>query len=172
MPFENDNGQESYTQYYLPTVEIKDYMVIIDGRNFLNQPIKNDLKTCDNISKITRRQGEDYQTGCSLDYPYFKNYYKLISTDLSKQQKLDANPKAKKQINFTGYLENNATIFFIIEEEKEAVLFFSKGILKILWSDFVVISYCCKMVKYNNSNEKFSNSQRNKLKIWNKKVEL
>ena len=130
MPFENDNGQESYTQYYLPTVEIKDYMVIIDGRNFLNQPIKNDLKTCDNISKITRRQGEDYQTGCSLDYHYFKNYYKLISTDLSKQQKLDASPKAIKQINFTGNLENNATIFFINEEEKEAVLFFQKKYLK------------------------------------------
>ena len=171
LPFENDNGQESYTQYYLPTAEIKDYMVMIDGRNFLDQPIKSDLKTCDNISKITRRQGEDYQTGCLLDYPYFKNYYKLISTDLSKQQKLDATPKAIKQINFTGNLENNATIFFIIEEEKEAVLFFSKGILKISWSDFLLISYCCKMVKYNNSNEKFSNSQRNKLKSgiknWN-----
>ena len=72
-------------------------------------------------------------------------------------------------MNFTGNLENSATIFFIIEEEKEAVLFFSKEILKISWSDFVLISYCCKMVKYNNSNEKFSNKQRHKLKSGIKK---
>ena len=73
---------------------MKDYNVLIDGRNFSDQPIKNDLKTYDNIKKIATGQGDDYTTGCLLDYRYFKKYYKLIAIDLSKQQKLDADPKA------------------------------------------------------------------------------
>ena len=73
---------------------MKDYNVLIDGRNFSDQPIKNDLKTYDNIKKIATGQGDDYTTGCLLDYRYFKKCYKLIAIDLSKQQKLDADPKA------------------------------------------------------------------------------
>ena len=57
---------------------------MIDGRNFFDQPIKNDLKTY-NIGKIATSEDDDYKTGCLLDYPYFKNYYKLIAIDLSKQ---------------------------------------------------------------------------------------
>ena len=53
-------------------MEIKDYNVMIEGRNFSDQPIKNDLKTYDNIRKIATGQGDDYTTGCLLDYPYFK----------------------------------------------------------------------------------------------------
>ena len=69
-----------------------------------------------------------------LDYPYFKKYYKLISIDLSKQQKLDADPKTIQQINFTGNLDRaeSSTMFFIIEEAKETVLDFSKGAAKVL----------------------------------------
>ena len=55
--------------------------------------------------KIATGQGDDYTTGCLLDYNYFKNYYKMIATDLSKQQALDADPKAIQQIHFTGNLE-------------------------------------------------------------------
>ena len=130
----DENGSKSYKQYYLPTVEIKDYNVMIDGRNFFDQPIKNDLKTYDNIRKIATGQGDDYTTGCLLDYPYFKKYYKLIAIDLSKQQKLDADPKVIQQINFTGNLDRaeGATMFFIIEEAKETVLDFSKGTVKVL----------------------------------------
>ena len=72
------NGQESYKQYYLPTAEIKDYNVMIDGRNFFNQTIKNDFRTYDIIQKIATDQGDDYTN------PYFKEYYKLIGIDLSK----------------------------------------------------------------------------------------
>ena len=134
LSFKDDNGQESDKQYYFPTVEIKDYNVMIDGRNFFDQPIKNDLKTYDNIRKIATGQGDDYTTGCLLDYPYFKKYYKLIAIDLSKQQKLDADPKVIQQINFTGNLDRaeGATMFFIIEEAKETVLDFSKGTVKVL----------------------------------------
>ena len=78
-------------------MEIKDYNVMID-LNFLDQPVKNDLKIYDNIRKIVIGQGDDYTTWCLLDYPCFKKYYKLIATDLSKQQKLDADPKVIQQI--------------------------------------------------------------------------
>ena len=67
---------------------------MIDGKNFFDQPIKNDLKAYDNIRKISAGQGDDYTTGCLLDCPYFKKYYKLIAIDLSKQLKLDADPEA------------------------------------------------------------------------------
>ena len=57
---------------------------MIDGRNFFNQAIKNDLKIYDNIRKIATSQGDDYTTVRLLDYFYFKKYYKLIGIDLSK----------------------------------------------------------------------------------------
>ena len=83
------------------------------------------------FKKIATGHGDDYTTGCLLDYNYFKNYYKMIAIDLSKQQALDDDPKAIQQINFTGNLENQSTIFFIIEEAKETVLDFSEGTVKV-----------------------------------------
>ena len=70
---------------------------------------------------------------CLLEYPNFKQHYKLIAIDLSKQQKLDAEPKLTQKIYFTGNPEKKATIFFIIQEAKETVLDFSKGTVKVLW---------------------------------------
>ena len=64
MSFEDYDGRESHKQYYLPTVEIKHYNVMIDGRNIFDQPIKNDLKAYDNIRKISAGQGDDFTTGC------------------------------------------------------------------------------------------------------------
>ena len=77
---------------------MKDYNVMNDGRNFFDQPLKNYLITYENIRKIATGQGDDYTTGCLLDYPYFKNYNKMIAIDLSKQQALDADSKAMQQI--------------------------------------------------------------------------
>ena len=82
-------------------------------------------------------QGDVYQiTSCLLDYNYFNKYYKMIAIDLSKQQALDADPKAMQQINFTGNLapeENvNSKMFFIIEEAKETILDFSQRTAKVL----------------------------------------
>ena len=74
LAFEVHNGRESLSRYYLPTVETKDYNVLIDGKNFFDQTIKNNLKTYDDIRKIATGQGDDYRTGCLLDYPYFKKY--------------------------------------------------------------------------------------------------
>ena len=61
----NETDREIHTKYYIPNVEIKDHNVIIDGRNFFDQPIKNDLKTYDNIRKIATAQRDDYTTGCT-----------------------------------------------------------------------------------------------------------
>ena len=85
LPFENENDRTSHSTYYLPKVEIKDYNVIIYGRNFFDQPINNMNKTYENIRKIAMGKGDDYTTGCLLDYPYFKENYKLIAVDLSSR---------------------------------------------------------------------------------------
>ena len=99
LSFKDDDGGKIYKQYYLPTVEIKDCNAMIDGRNLFYQTIKNDLKTYDNIRKITAGQGDDYTNGCLLDYTYFKKNYKLIAIDLCKQQNLDVDPRAIQQFN-------------------------------------------------------------------------
>ena len=78
---------------------------MIDGKNLFDQPVKNNKVTYENIRKIATGQGDDYTTGCLLDYSYFKDYYKMIAIDLSKQQVLDADPRAIQQINFTANLE-------------------------------------------------------------------
>ena len=80
---------------------------MIDGKNFFDWPIKDNKATNENIRKITIGQGDDYTTGCLLDYIYFKNHYKMIAVDLSKQQALDADPKAIQQINFTAKLDRD-----------------------------------------------------------------
>ena len=82
----------------LPTVEIKNY-VMIDGQNFFDQQVRNNLITYHSIRKVATGKGNDYTTGCLLDYNHFKDYYKMIAIDLSKKQALDVNPKAIQQIN-------------------------------------------------------------------------
>ena len=93
---------------------------MIDGKNFVDQPRNNNFKTYQNIRKIATGQGDDCKSGCLLDYPYFKENYKMIAVDLSKQQALDVDPRAIQQINFTANLDRveNITKFFIIEETK------------------------------------------------------
>ena len=132
LAFKNDVQRTSNKRYYLPNVEIKDYNVMIDGKNFFDQPVKNDKVTYENIRKIATGQGDDYTTGCLLDYIYFKNYYKMIVVDSSKQQALDADLKAIQQINLAANLEQETRIYFILEEAKETVLDFSQGTVKVL----------------------------------------
>ena len=107
---------------------------MIDGKNFFDQPVKNNKVTYENIRKIATGQEHDYTTGYLLDYIYFKNYYKTIAVDLSKQQALDADPKAIQQINFTANLDNaeNTRIYFILEEAKGTIFEFSQGTVKVL----------------------------------------
>ena len=134
LAFENDAQRTSNKRYYIPNVEIKDYNVMTDGKNFFDEPVKNDKVTYENISKIIIGQGDDYTTGCLLDYTYFKKYYKMIAADLSKQQALDADPKAIQQINFTAnlYRAGNTRFYFILEEAKETIFEFLQGTVKVL----------------------------------------
>ena len=139
LAFENDDQKMSNKRYYIPHVEIKDYNVMIDGKNFFDEPIKNDKVTYENIKKITIGQGDDYTTGCLLDYTYFRKCYKMIAIYLSKQQPLDADPKAIQQINFTANLSRaeNTRIYFILEEAKETIFEFLQGTVRYYKCDFI-----------------------------------
>ena len=103
-------------------------------KNFFDQLIKNNKITYENIRKIATGQGDDYTTGCLLDYTYFRDNYKMSAIDSSKQQAVDADPRAIQQINFTANLDRakNTRMFFILEEAKETVLDFSQGTVKVL----------------------------------------
>ena len=107
---------------------------MINDENFFDQPIKNNKVTYDNIRKIAIGQGDDITNGCLLDYSYFANTYKMIVVDLSRQQALDADPRAIQQINFTVNLDRagNTRVYFILEEAKETILDFSQGTVKVL----------------------------------------
>ena len=134
LAFENDTQRTSYSGYYLPNVEIKDYNVVINGENFFDPPVKNKKTTYDHIRKIATGYGDDYTTGCLLDYPYSIETYKMIAIDSTKQKALYFNPKAIQQINFTANLDRagNTRIYFILEEVKETILDFSQGTVKVL----------------------------------------
>ena len=107
---------------------------MIDGKSYFYQSIKNDKIAYEDIRKTATGQGDDHTTDCLLDYAYFKNYYKMIAIDLSKQQALDADPRVIQQVNFTANLDRagNARIYFILEEAIETVLDFSQGTVKVL----------------------------------------
>ena len=126
LSFKDDVGGESHKQYYLPTVEITNCNVMIDGKNFFDHLIKNDLKAYDIIRNIGTGKGDDYTRGCLLDYPYFKKYSKLTAIDLNKQQNLDADAKTIQKYNFTENLGRGKcfSMLFIIEEAKETALDF------------------------------------------------
>ena len=107
---------------------------MIAGKNIFDQTINNDYKTHENIFKIATDKGDDYTTGCLLNYPFLKENYKMIATDFSKQQVLDADPRAIQHIDFTANLDRagNTTMIFIITEAKETILDFSQGAIKVL----------------------------------------
>ena len=129
LAFENDTQRTSHSGYYLNHV----MFIMINGENYFDQPIKNNKVAYENIRKLATGQRDDYTTGCLLDYPYFKDTYKMIATDLSKQQALNADPRANQQINFRANLDRagSTRIYFILEEGKETVLDFSQGTLKV-----------------------------------------
>ena len=86
--------RDSYSKYFLLRVDIIDYNVLINGGNLYDQPINDQIKKYDEVTKIATGQSDDYTTGCLLDYQYFKNYYQLIAVDLSKQNALDPDSRA------------------------------------------------------------------------------
>ena len=132
LSFQNEDGRTSYYKYYVPSVEIKDYNVLIDGNAFFELPTKNKEETYEKIIQITDHS-RYYIRGNFLDYEYFKEHYKLIAIDLSKQIELE-NKDIKQQINFIGNLErdNGAVMFFIIEKSEETIIEFLQNYASIV----------------------------------------
>ena len=101
--------------------------------NTVNLAKYNDsIKQYDEIRKISTGQGDDYTTGCLLDFAYFEKNYRLTATDLSKQKALDADLRAIQQIIFTGKTDNQIRAYYILKKSKETILQFSKGSTKVL----------------------------------------
>ena len=113
LSFVNEDDRIFYSKHYTPSIEIKDFNVLIDGKSFFDVPIKKKEETYENTIKMSKNS--DYTTDNLLDYEHFAKHYRLITIDLSKQIELE-NPDLKQQINFFGKLEDDrATMFFIIE---------------------------------------------------------
>ena len=122
------DNRDSFSHYYLPNVEIKDFNVFIDGKSFFDLPVKNEEEAYEKI--IEKINNNDYTTGNLLDFAYFKENYKLIATDLRKQTKL-IDPQ---QINFIGKLqsEDHGATFFIIENSEETTFNCSQNSVTII----------------------------------------
>ena len=128
---ENQFNKDSTRVYYLPRNDLNKYNVIIDGRNFYDNPIESDIEKYRELKKVMIGKGEDYTTGSLLDYDYFLKHYKLVAVDLSKQKELDADPRAIQQIELKYMLPTNSTIYWVLEKSKESVLEFYKGTVKV-----------------------------------------
>ena len=124
-----EDYRDSFLRYYTPSVEIKDFNVLIDRKNSFELPVKNEEEAYKKI--INMSKNNDYTTGNLLDFAYFKENYKLNAIDLIKQTKL----KEPQQINFVGKLKgqnNGATMFFIIEKSEETTFNFSQNSVTII----------------------------------------
>ena len=127
----NQPVRNSQQKYYLPRIDLNKYNVIIDGRNFYDNPIESDIEKYRELKKVMIGKKEDYTTGSLLDYDYFKRHYKVVAVDLSKQKELDADPRAIQLIEFKYMLETNSNIYWVLKKSKEIILeFFKKEQLK------------------------------------------
>ena len=105
--------------------------MLINGQSFYDQSVSDQIQKYDKIRKIATGKGDDYTTGCLLDFDYFKNHYQLIICDRSRQKELDADPRAIEQIEFYGKLDTNSEVSTVLENSKETILEFYKGTAKV-----------------------------------------
>ena len=131
LAYQNVVDRQSFSQFYLPNVMVKDYNVIIDKLAFFDLSIKTEEEAYEKIIDISRNN--EYTTGNLLDYDYFKKYYKLIAIDLSKQQVLQENENLIQQINFIGKLEEASNVFIIIEKKENTILEFSQNLANVIY---------------------------------------
>ena len=134
MAYNSENGQPTRNgqqKYYLPRMDLKEYNVIIDGRNFYYNPIENNIEKYRELKKVMIGKGEDYTTGSLLDFNYFDKHYKLIAVDLSKQKELDADPRANQHIEFKYMIGTSSIIYWVLQKSKETILEFYKGTVKV-----------------------------------------
>ena len=133
MAYNRANGQPTRNgqqKYYLPRTDLKKYNVIIDGRNFYDNPIESDTEKYRELTKVMIGKGEDNTTGSLFDFNYFDKH-KLVAVDLSTQKELDADPRAIQQIEFKYMLGTNSTIYWVLGKSKETILEFDKGTVKV-----------------------------------------
>ena len=130
LSFENENDRPSFSKYYTPKVEIKDFNVLVNGKSFFDVPVKNKEEAYKKIIEISKNN--DYTTGNLLDYEYFSKHYKLIAIDLSKKIEL-GNSDLNQKNNSVGKLEDDReTMFFIIEKSEETTLEFPQNSMSII----------------------------------------
>ena len=132
LAYQTADDRQSFSQFYLPKVMVKDFNITIDKLAFFDLPIKTEEEVYEKIIDISRNN--EYATGNLLDYDYFKKYYKLIPIDLSKQQVLQENEGLIQQINFIGRLTEAANVFIIIEKKENTILEFSQNFANVLYS--------------------------------------
>ena len=130
LAYQTADDRQSFSQFYVPKVMVKDFNVIIDKLAFFDLPIKTEQKAYEKI--IDSSRNNEYTTGNLLDYDYFEKY-KLIAIDLSKQQLLQENEDLIQQINFIGRLEEAANVFIIIEKKENTILEFSQNFANVLY---------------------------------------
>ena len=131
LVYQTADDRQSFSQFYLPRVMVKDFNVVIDKLAFFDLTIKTEEEAYEKIIDISRNN--EYTTGNLSDYDYFKKYYKLIAIDLSKQQVLQENEDLIQQINFIGRLEEAANVFIIIEKKENTILEFSQNFANVLY---------------------------------------
>ena len=134
LAFDNTDNDDkkvkrnSHTKYFLPRVNITNYNVLIDNRNFYDQSVNDQIKKHEEIRKTATGQGYDYTTECLLE-----DHYQLIAVDLSKQKQLGADLRAIQQSEFYGMLKTNSQMCPVLEKSKETMLQFYKETAKALW---------------------------------------
>ena len=131
LVYQTADDRQSFSQFYLPKVMVKNFNIIIDKLAFFYLPIKTEEEAYEKIIDISRNN--EYTTGNLLDYHYFKKYYKLIAIDFSKQQVLQENEDLIQQINFIGRLTEAANVFIIIEKKEHTILEFSQNFANVLF---------------------------------------
>ena len=131
LAYQTANDRQSFSQFYLSNVMVKDYNVIIDKLAFFDLPIKTEEEAYEKIIDISRNN--EYTTGNLLYYDYFKKYYKLIAIDLSKQQVLQENEDLIQQINFIGKIEEAANVLIIIEKKETTLLEFAQNLANVIY---------------------------------------
>ena len=131
LAYQTADDRQSFSQFYLRKVMIKDYNAIIDKLAFFDLPIKTEEEAYEKIIDISRNN--EYTTGNLLDYDYFKKY-KLITIDLSKQQVLQENEDLIQQINFIGRLTEAANVFTIVKKKEHTILEFCQNFANVLYS--------------------------------------
>ena len=131
LAYQNADDRQSFSQFYLPNVMVKDFNVIIDKLASFDLPIKTEEEEYEKIIDISRNN--EYTTGNLLDYDYFKKYYKLIAIDLSKQKVLQENEDLIQHFNFIGKLEEAANVFIIIEKKENTILEFSQNLANVIY---------------------------------------